>query len=248
MIDPGKLLGGLLGGRGALGALSGLGQSAKGSLGGAAAGMGLLGVAMAAFEHFSQQKAGAAPMPGAGTPPPSFPGQASTPPPTAPQFGTQPPSSGFGVAPPPPPASFGATPSPRSAGPAVAPSSWQTPVPDPHQADPFLLIRAMIAATNADGVLDENERSRILGQLEQAGLTPEEKSFIYQEFDAPWSIARLAAAVPSPAVAAQVLAVSLLAIDVDTREEEDHLENLRLALGLDVEQARAIAKSLGKTK
>ena len=57
MIDPGKLLGGLLGNAGNLGSLGDLSGLAKNSLPGkAAVGVGLLGVAMAAFEHFSEQK------------------------------------------------------------------------------------------------------------------------------------------------------------------------------------------------
>lgn len=237
MIDPGKLLGGLLGGRTALG---GLGQGSKGMMGNAAAGMGLLGVAMAAFEHFSQQKAAAAPAPSTNTPPSFFSGSASA---------TPPPAPGFAVAPPPPPPGSGVGPSFRPDTPGTAgaqPAAWASP--PSNQADPFLLIRAMIAAAKADGVLDHDERARILGQLEQSGLSAEEKNFLHQEFEAPWSVARLAAAVPSPEVAAQVLAVSLVAIDVDTRAEEEHLENLRQALGLSVEQARVIARSVGKIK
>lgn len=49
MIDPGKLLGGLLGGSGGLGDLGSLGQTAKNALPGGVLGMGLLGVAMAAL-------------------------------------------------------------------------------------------------------------------------------------------------------------------------------------------------------
>lgn len=45
MIDPGKLLGGLLGGSGGLGDLGSLGQTAKNALPGGVLGMGLLGVA-----------------------------------------------------------------------------------------------------------------------------------------------------------------------------------------------------------
>lgn len=247
MIDPGKLLGGLLGGSGALGNLgnlTGLGSSGQGGLPGKAAlGMGLLGVAMAAFEHFTEQKAAPAPPSGAmGSVPPSFPpsapgGFSGAAPPPAP--GGMP-----GAVPPPVPGSM-----PPSAPPSAPPSTLAPPVPPVQasaQADPVLLIRAMIAAANADGVLDDTERSRILGQLEGVGLSEEEKDFLCAEFDAPRSLADIAAGASSPAVAAQIFTVSLLAVDVDTQAERDYLDGLRQALGLSDEQARAIARRLGR--
>jgi uncharacterized membrane protein YebE (DUF533 family) len=116
----------------------------------------------------------------------------------------------------------------------------------PAQADPVLLIRAMIAAANADGVMDDTERMRIFGQIEGVGLTEEEKDFLSAEFDQPWSVREIAAAVSSPVVAAQIFTVSLLAVDVDTPAEQEYLTALRQTLGLDEEQARSIARRLGR--
>lgn len=237
MIDPNKLLGGLLGGSGGLGGLGSLGdlgKVAKNSLpGGAAVGMGLLGVAMAAFEHFTEQKSASAPMP------PSVPPVGSVPPP-APGASVPPPIPGsFGATPPPVP---GATPAP--AMPPFMPSG--APAAPVAQTDPVLLIRAMIAAANADGVLDDTERMRILGHLEGVGLTEEEKDFLCAEFDAPRNVQAIAAEVASPATAAQVFTVSLLAVDVDTPAEREYLSTLRQALNLDEDIALSIARRLGK--
>jgi len=236
MINAEKLLGGLLGGAGSLGGLGqlgGIGDLGRGSMPGKMAmGMGLLGVAMAAFEHFAEQKgAGGQPAAGpAGFPPPA-PGSLS---------GRTPPPPPGGM--PPSPPSGNMPPSPPSAGVQAGP-----PVPPPAaQADPVLLIRAMIAAANADGVLDDTERMRILGQLEGLGLTEEEKDFLCAEFDAPRSLEEIAVEVTGPSVAAQVYTVSLLAIDVDTPEEREYLEALRTALNLTDEQARSIARRLGR--
>ncbi len=245
MIDPGKLLGGLLGGSGALGDLGSLGQTAKNALPGGALGLGLLGVAMAAFEHFTEQKsaassAGSMPVPGAPLPPPISGGVGATPPP-------MPPMAGSGMTPPPVPGMPSAPGAPLA--PSMAPSAFPAPPAAPQtatQADPVLLIRAMIAAANADGVLDETERMRILGQLEGVGLTEEEKDFLCAEFDAPRSLQAIAAEVSSPAMAAQVFTVSLLAVDVDTQAERDYLGGLRLALNLDEGAAQSIARRLGK--
>lgn len=241
MIDPGKLLGGLLGNSGVLGDVDSLGQTAKNALPGGALGLGLLGVAMAAFEHFSEQKSGATsavpPVPQSGSVPPPAPG-APVPPPIPGCLGTTPPPApGAGPTPPPMP---GAPLAPPVTTPA--PSSARVSA----QADPVLLIRAMIAAANADGVLDETERMRILGQLEGVGLTEEEKDFLCAEFDAPRSLRDIAAEATSPAAAAQVFTVSLLAVDVDTPAEREYLAGLRQALNLDEGTAQSIARRLGK--
>ena len=226
MIDPGKILGGLLGSSGALnnlGGLGNLGALGKSSLPGkAAVGMGLLGVAMAAFEHFAEQRTQSpANLPHAGGAGASFP-------PPAP--------SSRGAAVPPLPGSV----------PPPAPGMPPAPPAAPAQADPVLLIRAMIAAANADGVLDDTERMRIFGQIEGVGLTEEEKDFLSAEFGQPWSLHEIAAAVSSPVVAAQVFTVSLLAVDVDTPAEREYLISLRQTLGLDEGQARSIARRLGR--
>ena len=104
----------------------------------------------------------------------------------------------------------------------------------------------MIAAANADGVLDDTERMRIFGQIEGVGLTEEEKDFLSAEFGQPWSLHEIAAAVSSPVVAAQIFTVSLLAVDVDTPAEREYLISLRQTLGLDEGQARSIARRLGR--
>lgn len=228
MIDPGKILGGLLGNSGALGNIGGLGSLGtlgKGSLPGkAAVGMGLLGVAMAAFEHFAEKRTQApSNLPYAGGAGASFPPPAPMP---------------AGPAVPPAPGSM-PPPAPGMAAPMTPPAT-------PAQADPVLLIRAMIAAANADGVLDDTERMRIFGQIEGVGLTEEEKDFLSAEFDQPWSLNEIAASVSSPVVAAQVFTVSLLAVDVDTPAEREYLTALRQTLGLDEGQARSIARRLGR--
>jgi uncharacterized membrane protein YebE (DUF533 family) len=225
MIDAGKLLGGLLNGSLSSGNLMGSGRSIL--PGKAAVGMGLLGVAIAAFEHFSEQGAGSsrnppppvAPRPAGNAPPPPPPGVSRTAPPNPP--------SGGGIAPTPPPPAGSAA---QSA----------------NQVDPILLIRAMIASANADGSIDAMERERIMTRFDGAGLTGEEREFLLKEMDAPRAAGEIVAATGSPASAAQVYAGSLLAVEVDTEAEKDYLENLRQALGLDPASAEAIARSIGR--
>ena len=56
----------------------------------------------------------------------------------------------------------------------------------------------------------------------------------------------IAEAVTSPSVGAQVFTVSLLAVDVDSVQERDYFEALRLALNLDESVAQNIARRLGR--
>ena len=216
MFNAEKLLGGLLlGGTRRRGGLESL------VIGGA--GMVILGVAMEAIEHL--MKKSDTPSPGAPPPPP--PGSSSAPPP---------PRSGPASAPPsPPPAAprpAGATPSP----PASAPTREEGAV---------LLIRAMIAAANADGMIDQEERRRILGELQRLNLTPEEQSFIVQELLAPASLEAIVGKVRTSDVAKQVYAVSLLAIEVDTDAERAYMKTLAERLGLDETSIREIHQRLG---
>lgn len=210
-----------------------MGKHAKDMLPGkAAVGMGILGVALAAFEHFSEQKKASGP----GAPPPPYPNNASpvgnTPPPPPPggapgSIPPGPPSMGTIASPPPPPAPGASSQAPQG-------------------ADPVLLLRAMIAAAYADGVLDDTERSRITFRLEQAGLTGEERDFMRRELDAPRPPAEIVSSVTSREAAEQVYAFSLLAIEVNTDAERAYLEDLRRALGLDPGMAADIVRRIGR--
>jgi uncharacterized membrane protein YebE (DUF533 family) len=215
MIDAAKLLGGLLNGS-LNSSIGNLGSPGTGILPGKAAiGMGIIGVAMAAFEHYSEQnKTGRQDTP---YPEPSrYPESAAPPPPPGP------PLVGAGAPPPPPPSS------PQG------------------QVDPVLLLRAMVAAANADGFLDDAERGRITSHLERAGLSDEERVFLRAEFDTPRPFAEIAAAATSREEAEQIYAVSLLAVEVDTDAERAYLEGLRRALGIYPAEASAIARSVGR--
>jgi len=96
-----------------------------------------------------------------------------------------------------------------------------------------LIVRAMISAAKADGLVDEQEMERIGGKVGRDGVTPEERQLVMDELRRPLDIASLAAEVPNPLVAAEVYAASLLAIDVDTPAEVTYLRQLAQALRLD---------------
>ncbi len=228
MFNAEKLLGGMLGN--AMGKGKGLGSLGLGSTK-AAVGMGVLGVAFAAFEHFKEKSRTGQPAVPPGQPP--LPGRA------VPQAPPPPPGGGALQAGP-------ATPPPAPAFQAAQPSGQPLGQPlGPDQDTAILLIRAMIAAAHADGVLDDDERARIFQQFENQGLSEEEHDFMERELHAPWNAAALAASASSPDVARQVYAASLLAIEVDTPEERAYLEELAGRLRLDEAAVAAIHRELG---
>jgi uncharacterized membrane protein YebE (DUF533 family) len=206
MFNPEKLLGGLI--RSGMGRGRGMGALISGG-----AALGLAGVAMEAVEHFmnrSQSASPAGPGPQGGAPPPPPGGDAAGPPPA-------PPGAAAASPPPPPPGAVGA---PTSSGQKAA------------QADAVLLIRAMIAAANADGVIDAQERANILDRLKSADLSGEERDFIVHELLSPQDLETITAAVTSPELARQVYLVSLMTIEVDTEAEQIYLDKLARRLGL----------------
>ena len=114
------------------------------------------------------------------------------------------------------------------------------------ESNASLIIRAMINAAKADGEIDDKERARILGKLDEQGASDEERRFVEGELSKPRDIAALAGqAIRSPDVAVQVYAASLLAIDVDTQAEEDYLLQLAAQLNLDATTCRQIHQALG---
>ncbi|MCB1969010.1 MAG: tellurite resistance TerB family protein [Geminicoccaceae bacterium] len=237
MFDAEKLLRGL-----ASGGLS-RGTMAKGG------GMALLGgLAIAAFEHFSQQQSRRQPDQG------MSPGQ----PPAAPGGHRPPPLPGGGGAPPPLPGSV----LPASGSPAMPPplpgrtAAAMPASPDERhtssaqvsagaaQDRAILLIRAMIAAAKADGAIDDEERAAILGRIDEQELGQEAHDFVEAEMNKPLDLYEITSAVRDEATAAEVYAASLLAITVDTDDERRYLNRLAARLGLDEGTVAAIEARL----
>jgi uncharacterized membrane protein YebE (DUF533 family) len=99
----------------------------------------------------------------------------------------------------------------------------------------LLMVRAMIAAAAADGVVDEAERARIMGNLQQAGLSDEAAVFLDQEMANPMDASGLVQLATTPEQAAQVYTAARLAIDPDHESEQTFLADLAAGLGLDAE-------------
>lgn len=105
-----------------------------------------------------------------------------------------------------------------------------------------MMIRAMVQAAKADGEIDDEERAKILAQLED--VSAEERAFVEAELAAPLDPMRLATQA-GDAVKAQIYATSLMAIKVDTRAEVSYLDQLAEVLGLSDQTRSQIHAAMG---
>ena len=111
-----------------------------------------------------------------------------------------------------------------------------------YAAGPAALIRAMIAAANADGEITADERQRILAKLDEAGAGPDEKTVVERELASPMSTDALVREVRDPETAEQVYLASALAIEPDTAAERSYLQYLAARLNLDPQRAEQLHK------
>lgn len=105
-----------------------------------------------------------------------------------------------------------------------------------------LMLRAMLQAAKSDGRIDENEKQKLLQNLGDA--TDEEKNFVNQELRAPIDIPGLCAQVPQ-GLQPQIYAISLTAIDLDSKAEAQYLDGLARGLGLSQQVVNQIHSQMG---
>ena len=110
-----------------------------------------------------------------------------------------------------------------------------------------LMLRAMINAAKADGAIDQEEMSRILGKLEQSGADSDARDFVMQELGKPIDLDGLVRAVPDREAGVQVYAASLLATEADTDAERAYLRRLADQLGLEPSVVDYVHRTLGAT-
>lgn len=224
MFNPVKILGGLLMGGSRR-------RSGLRTLISSGAALGLAGVAMEAVEHFMEKsKTSTSELP------PSDPAPIQT---TAPSLPSPPPS--VSTPPPPPGATFSTPPPPPP--PSSASQDSVDAIKSSNEA--VLLIRAMIAAANSDGVIDEEERNGILKKLETVELSNQKHSFIVKELLSPAGLEDIVSQVKTPEMAKKIYTVSLLAIEVDTDAERTYMNTLAQQLSLNESDLNNIYRTLG---
>jgi len=228
-------LGGMLGGGGGMGGLGGGGMGGLGGMlggggmrpGGGMGGLqgaliGMLGgVAMSALQRRMMQGAGGSARADELPPEPGLGRRTTTT--AAPDYDARPSS--------PPPL------------PGEASTAGEMPELDEGRAQ--LLVRVMIAAANADMRIDQEEHSRIMGKLAEAGANDAARQFVESEMRQPMSIDDIAREASSPDIAAQAYAAALAAIDVDKAMERRFLQTLAQRLQLDAEIVDEIHDQLG---
>lgn len=122
---------------------------------------------------------------------------------------------------------------PATSGPPALPGKSITDLEDAEASHRGLtLLQAMIAAANADGHIDDTERSRIETHMHTIELGADARKLIEQELRNPLSVEQLAGRVDSPAAASEVYLLSSLVIDERDPVEQQYLDRLSAALKL----------------
>ncbi len=112
--------------------------------------------------------------------------------------------------------------------------------------DAEVIVKAMINAAKADGKIDQKEIEKIIGKLDDDGLTQEEKDFFIAEANKPLDLEGVVASARNQAdMAAQIYGASLLAIEVDTRAEQAYMQQLASGLDLHPQVVSHIERTLG---
>lgn len=132
----------------------------------------------------------------------------------------------------------------------TAPTDQDRFIPPPqagyqHEELSKTLVRAMIAATKADGQIDAAEKDAIFKKLESMPLGAEEKAFVFDELSSPLDINAVVARADSAEHGAEIYAASLVAITADTAAERAYLDALAFKLKLDPGLVAEIHKAAG---
>ena len=104
----------------------------------------------------------------------------------------------------------------------------------------LLLLRAMIASAYADGALSSAERERIMGAIDDAGGTEDDRHVMEREIANPKSVDSLLSEVSDRETAEEFYLASAAAIDVEAAGNRAHLDDLRRKLGLSKDDADEI--------
>jgi uncharacterized membrane protein YebE (DUF533 family) len=118
------------------------------------------------------------------------------------------------------------------------------PEPEPATLDDahaMLLIRAMIAAANADGEITLDERQRITSKLDQAGAGPEERAVLERELESPRSVDQIVREVHDQETAEEVYLASRIAMSPDSSAEKAYLDFLAARLEIPADRLNELS-------
>jgi uncharacterized membrane protein YebE (DUF533 family) len=95
------------------------------------------------------------------------------------------------------------------------------------------ILKALIAASKADGHVDDRERQVIEGEFSRLDAAPEVREWLQAELQKPLDPAEVARAATSPEMASEMYLASLLAVDEQNFMERAYLDELARQLKLD---------------
>ena len=99
------------------------------------------------------------------------------------------------------------------------------------------LVAAMVAAANADGHIDQQERSSIFEKVNKLPLDADDKGFVFDALSNPPSLQDVANLANGPEQASELYLVSRMAVDVDDPIEHAYLEALAARLNISADLA-----------
>ncbi len=114
---------------------------------------------------------------------------------------------------------------------AAAPTFEALPAPQ-QELHGQAMLKAMIAAAKADGVVDTREMAMVDSELQRSDATPALRDWVKAELARPLDAADVAATARSPEMAAEVYLASLLVVDETNSAERAYLDTLASRLGL----------------
>lgn len=115
-------------------------------------------------------------------------------------------------------------------------------------AEQELIIKAVVFAVRADGMIDANERQCMCDLISKILPNTDANSVISAFLEVPIDPSALARQVSSKEQAGEIYALSCMVIDIDHYLERGYLDALSKELGLDSNQTSAIENEIANSK
>ena len=108
-----------------------------------------------------------------------------------------------------------------------------------------LVLKGMINAAKAGNRIGDEETQKVIVRIRMSGSNEDIQQLIFTEMQRPLDLDGLVSDIPNEAVAAQVYAASLFAMEADTSSERRYLEQFVQRTGLDIGVAEHMSKWVG---
>ena len=129
---------------------------------------------------------------------------------------------------------------------ASVPQTYTQASPQQQNNDAEIILIAMIDAAKADGQVDQQELTKIMNSMKNAGIGQDGMNYVIQKLQGPMETAKIVSAVKGrPELAAQVYSASVMTIEVDTQAERNYLDKLAKAMGLSQDVVNQIENLTG---